>query len=58
MLKKSKYSEMGKKPNRVVRFRIENEKFLEQMAQEEGIVALESGILIRELQKGNGLRSP
>ena len=49
---------MGKKPNRVVRYRIENEKFLEQMAQEEGIVALESGILIRELQKGNGLRSP
>ena len=44
---------MGKKPNRVVRYRIENEKFLEQMAQEEGIVALESGILIRELQKGN-----
>ena len=41
MLKKSKYSEMGKKPNRVVRYRIENEKFLEQMAQEEGIVALE-----------------
>ena len=58
MLKKSKKSEMGKKPNRVVRYRIENEKFLEQMAQEEGIVALESGILIRELQKGNGLRSP
>ena len=49
---------MGKKPNRVVRYRIENEKFREQMAQEEGIVALESGILIRELQKGNGLRSP
>ena len=35
---------MSKKPNRVVQYKIANEKFLEQKAQEEGIKALESGI--------------
>lgn len=37
---------MSKKPNRVVQYKIANEKFLEQKAQEEGIKALESGILL------------
>ena len=41
---------MSKKPNRVVQYKIANEKFLEQKAQEEGIIALESGILMRQLE--------
>lgn len=49
---------MSKKPNRVVQYKIANEKFLEQKAQEEGIKALESGILIREIEKGSGTRMP
>lgn len=49
---------MSKKPNRVVQYKIANEKFLEQKAQEEGIKALESGILIREIGKGRGTRKP
>lgn len=49
---------MSKKPNRVVQYRIANEKFLEQKAQEGGIIALESGILLRLLEKGSGDRFP
>lgn len=49
---------MSKKPNRVVQYKIANEKFLEQKAQEEGIKVLESGILIREIEKGSGTRMP
>lgn len=49
---------MSKKPNKVVQYRIANEKFLEQKAQEEGIKAMESGILLRELEKGSGTRMP
>lgn len=49
---------MSKKPNRVVQYKIANEKFLEQKAQEEGIIALESGILMRQLEKGTGESRP
>ena len=49
---------MSRKPNRVVQYRIENEKFLEQKAQEEGVVALDSGILLRQLQQGGGDKRP
>lgn len=49
---------MSRKPNRVVQYRIENEKFLEQKAQEEGVVALDSGILLRQLQQGGGDKKP
>lgn len=49
---------MSNKPNRVVQYKIANEKFLEQMAREEGIKALDSGILLRQIQKGSGKRSP
>lgn len=35
-------------------YKIENEVFLERKAEEEGIVALESGILMRMLEKGSG----
>ena len=49
---------MSKKPNRVVQYKMANEKFLEQKAQEEGIIALESGILMRRLEKGTGEGRP
>lgn len=49
---------MSRKPNRVVQYRIENEKFLEQKAQEEGVAALDSGILLRQLQQGGGDKRP
>ncbi len=45
---------MSKKPNRAVQYKLANEKFLERKAQEEGIIALESGILMRQLEKGTG----
>ncbi|MCQ2180350.1 MAG: FKBP-type peptidyl-prolyl cis-trans isomerase [Bacteroidales bacterium] len=49
---------MSKKPNRVVQYKLANEKFLEQKAQEEGIKVLDSGILLRQTEKGSGTRSP
>lgn len=49
---------MSKKPNRVVQYKIANKKFLEQKAQEDGIVRLESGILLRVIEKGSGTRTP
>ena len=49
---------MSKKPNRVVQYKLTNEKFLEQKAQEEGIIALESGILMRQLEAGTGESRP
>ena len=49
---------MSKKPNKAVQYRIANEEFLAQKAQEEGIIALESGILMRQLEKGSGDRRP
>ena len=45
---------MSKKPNRAALYKVANEIFLEQKAQEEGIIALESGILMRQLEKGGG----
>lgn len=49
---------MSKKPNKAVQYRIANEEFLTQKAQEEGIIAFESGILMRQLEKGSGDRRP
>lgn len=49
---------MSRKPNKAVQYRLANEKFLEEKAREEGIVALESGILLRQLEKGTGDRRP
>lgn len=49
---------MSKKPKKTTLYKIENEKFLEQKAQEDGIIALESGILMRQLEKGSGDRRP
>ena len=45
---------MSKRPNRTNQYKIANEKFLEEKALEEGIIALESGILMRRLEKGSG----
>ena len=49
---------MSKKPNRTNQYKLANEKFLEQKAQEEGIIALESGILMRQLERGTGDTTP
>ena len=49
---------MSKKPNKASQYRIANEEFLSQKAQEEGIIALDSGILLRQLEKGSGDKRP
>ena len=46
---------MRKKHNE---YKTANEIFLERKSEEEGITALESGILIRQLEKGTGERRP
>lgn len=46
---------MRKKPNE---YKIANEIFLERKSEEEGITALDSGILMRQLEKGAGDRRP
>ena len=46
---------MRKKHNE---YKIANEIFLERKSEEEGIVALDSGILMRQLEKGTGDRRP
>lgn len=49
---------MSKKPNKAAQYKIANERFLEQKTQEEGIIALESGILMRQIEKGRGDSRP
>lgn len=49
---------MGKWITKAKQYRIDNEKFLEAKAREEGIVALESGILMRQIEKGSGETRP
>lgn len=49
---------MSKKPNRAVQYKLANEEFLKHKSQEDGIIALESGILMRQLEKGSGDRKP
>ncbi len=46
---------MRKKHNE---YKIANEIFLERKSEEEGITALDSGILMRQLEKGTGDRKP
>lgn len=46
---------MRKKHNE---YKIANEIFLERKSEEEGITALDSGILMRQLEKGTGDRRP
>lgn len=49
---------MSKKPNKAAQYKIANEVFLDQKAWEDGIIALESGILMRQLVKGTGTKCP
>ena len=49
---------MSKKTNRTSQYKLANEEFLKQKAQEDGIIALESGILMRQLEKGTGDTRP
>ena len=49
---------MSKKHNRNNLYKIENEIFLERKSEEEGIKALESGILMRQLEAGSGTECP
>ena len=46
---------MRKKHNE---YKVANEIFLERKSEEEGITALDSGILMRQLEKGTGERRP
>lgn len=46
---------MRKKHNE---YKVANEIFLERKSEEEGITALDSGILMRQLEKGTGDRRP
>lgn len=49
---------MSKKPKRINQYKIDNELFLQKKAQEDGIKALESGILMRQIEKGSGDKCP
>ena len=49
---------MSKKANKTSLYKTANEVFMERKAEEEGITALESGILMRRLVKGKGDRCP
>lgn len=49
---------MSRKGNKGNQYKLENEKFLETVAKEEGIIKLESGILLRQLEKGSGSSCP
>lgn len=49
---------MSKKSNKAMQYKVANEKFLEEKAKEEGIKALESGILMRKIEEGGGDKRP
>ena len=49
---------MSKKTNKAAQYKIANEQFLLEKSKEEGIIALESGILLRPLEKGSGTIYP
>lgn len=49
---------MSKRPNKAAQYKAANEKFLEEKAKEEGIKALESGILMRRIEEGSGEKRP
>ena len=52
------FASMSKKPNKSAQYKVANEKFLEQKTLEEGVKALESGILMKQLEKGSGDKFP
>jgi len=43
---------------RINQYKIDNENFLLEKAKEEGIIALESGVLIQKLEEGRGNTHP
>lgn len=43
---------------RINQYKIDNENFLSEKASEEGILALESGVLIKKLEEGRGKTHP
>ena len=47
-----------KKPKRANPYKAENEAFLEAKSKEEGIVALDNGVLYRVLEEGHGTKWP
>ena len=47
-----------KKHNRPNPYKAENEAFLEAKSKEEGIVALDNGVLYRVLEEGHGSKKP
>ena len=49
---------MSKKTNKAAQYKIANEQFLLEKSKEEGIIALESGILLRPLEQGTGTIRP
>ena len=50
---------MAKKVNpKKEAYKLENEQFLKDMAQQEGVITHKSGVLFKVLQKGEGDRTP
>jgi len=50
---------MGRnKHPRINQYKIDNENFLLEKAKEEGILALESGVLLQKLEEGRGTVHP
>jgi FKBP-type peptidyl-prolyl cis-trans isomerases 1 len=47
-----------RKPKRADPYKAENEAFLEAKSKEEGIVALDNGVLYRVLEEGHGTKRP
>ena len=47
-----------RKPKRANPYKAENEAFLEAKSKEEGIVALDNGVLYRVLEEGHGTKRP
>jgi len=43
---------------RVNQYKIDNEKFLLEKAKEEGIIALDNGVLLQKLEQGRGTVHP
>lgn len=47
-----------KKPARVNQWKLDNEKFLTEKSNEEGVIVLENGVIMQKLKSGNGRVHP
>ena len=47
-----------KKPQRINQYKIDNENYLLEKAKEEGITALDNGVLLKRLEEGRGTVCP